>query len=224
MVCGPPVGHPPRRTNREPSRRDAASIGRRRSTGPTGVCANFHRRSRSTGWRRGSCAQPHSSRASGSRQAAPSSPSGAYRRAPEPVCHESSATLTCVRPPCVPVLCSRRAGPRNEPEAAGPGGEAVPGSALATSVHVAASGSPPPLEGHPGAVLAIGGRRRSGRVRTLPGQHRPLTIPSAASGVASYLIVDDQQGLTTLMLILCAIRDAAAKRMPRRSSATTSCT
>src|SRR6266446_2287211 len=36
-------------------------------------------------------------------------------------------------------------------------------------------------------------------------------IPSAASGVASYLIVDGQQRLTTLMLILSAIRDAAAK-------------
>jgi len=36
-------------------------------------------------------------------------------------------------------------------------------------------------------------------------------VPSAASGVASYLIVDGQQRLTTLMLILCAIRDAAAK-------------
>jgi alkylated DNA nucleotide flippase Atl1 len=34
--------------------------------------------------------------------------------------------------------------------------------------------------------------------------------PSAASGVASYLIVDGQQRLTTLMLLLCAIRDAAA--------------
>lgn len=36
-------------------------------------------------------------------------------------------------------------------------------------------------------------------------------VPSAASGIASYLIVDGQQRLTTLMLILCAIRDAAAK-------------
>ena len=36
-------------------------------------------------------------------------------------------------------------------------------------------------------------------------------VPSAASGVASYLIVDGQQRLTTLMLILSAIRDAAAK-------------
>lgn len=36
-------------------------------------------------------------------------------------------------------------------------------------------------------------------------------VPSAASGVASYLIVDGQQRLTTLMLILAAIRDAAAK-------------
>ena len=35
--------------------------------------------------------------------------------------------------------------------------------------------------------------------------------PSAASGVASYLIVDGQQRLTTLMLILAAIRDAAAE-------------
>jgi uncharacterized protein with ParB-like and HNH nuclease domain/alkylated DNA nucleotide flippase Atl1 len=40
-------------------------------------------------------------------------------------------------------------------------------------------------------------------------------IPSAASGVASYLIVDGQQRLTTLMLILCAIRDAAANKDPR---------
>src|SRR5579875_3791734 len=38
---------------------------------------------------------------------------------------------------------------------------------------------------------------------------RPL--PFAASGVASYLIVDGQQRLTTLMLLLAAIRDAAAK-------------
>ena len=36
-------------------------------------------------------------------------------------------------------------------------------------------------------------------------------VPSAASDVASYLIVDGQQRLTTLMLILAAIRDAAAK-------------
>jgi uncharacterized protein with ParB-like and HNH nuclease domain/alkylated DNA nucleotide flippase Atl1 len=36
-------------------------------------------------------------------------------------------------------------------------------------------------------------------------------LPSAASGVASYLVVDGQQRLTTLMLLLCAIRDAAAK-------------
>jgi uncharacterized protein with ParB-like and HNH nuclease domain/alkylated DNA nucleotide flippase Atl1 len=36
-------------------------------------------------------------------------------------------------------------------------------------------------------------------------------VPSAASGVASYLIIDGQQRLTTLALILCAIRDAAAK-------------
>ena len=36
-------------------------------------------------------------------------------------------------------------------------------------------------------------------------------VPSAASEVASYLIVDGQQRLTTLMLILAAIRDAAAK-------------
>lgn len=37
-------------------------------------------------------------------------------------------------------------------------------------------------------------------------------VPTAASGVASYLIVDGQQRLTTLMLILAAIRDAAAKQ------------
>jgi uncharacterized protein with ParB-like and HNH nuclease domain/alkylated DNA nucleotide flippase Atl1 len=36
-------------------------------------------------------------------------------------------------------------------------------------------------------------------------------VPSAASAPASYLIVDGQQRLTTLMLILSAIRDAAAK-------------
>ena len=36
-------------------------------------------------------------------------------------------------------------------------------------------------------------------------------VPSAASGVASYLVVDGQQRLTTLMLLLAAIRDAAAK-------------
>jgi alkylated DNA nucleotide flippase Atl1 len=36
-------------------------------------------------------------------------------------------------------------------------------------------------------------------------------VPSAASDVASFLIVDGQQRLTTLMLILSAIRDAAAK-------------
>jgi len=36
-------------------------------------------------------------------------------------------------------------------------------------------------------------------------------VPSAASDVASFLIVDGQQRLTTLMLILAAIRDAAAK-------------
>ena len=36
-------------------------------------------------------------------------------------------------------------------------------------------------------------------------------VPSAASEVASYLIVDGQQRLTTLMVILAAIRDAAAK-------------
>jgi uncharacterized protein with ParB-like and HNH nuclease domain/alkylated DNA nucleotide flippase Atl1 len=36
-------------------------------------------------------------------------------------------------------------------------------------------------------------------------------VPVAASDVASYLIVDGQQRLTTLMLMLCAIRDAAAK-------------
>jgi uncharacterized protein with ParB-like and HNH nuclease domain len=36
-------------------------------------------------------------------------------------------------------------------------------------------------------------------------------VPSAASDVASYLIVDGQQRLTTLMLVLAAIRDAAAK-------------
>jgi alkylated DNA nucleotide flippase Atl1 len=36
-------------------------------------------------------------------------------------------------------------------------------------------------------------------------------VPSAASGVASYLVVDGQQRLTTLMLILAAIRDSAAK-------------
>jgi uncharacterized protein with ParB-like and HNH nuclease domain/alkylated DNA nucleotide flippase Atl1 len=39
--------------------------------------------------------------------------------------------------------------------------------------------------------------------------------PFAASGVASYLIVDGQQRLTTLMLLLCAIRDAAAKADPQ---------
>ncbi len=36
-------------------------------------------------------------------------------------------------------------------------------------------------------------------------------VPSAASDVASYLIVDGQQRLITLMVILAAIRDAAAK-------------
>jgi uncharacterized protein with ParB-like and HNH nuclease domain/alkylated DNA nucleotide flippase Atl1 len=36
-------------------------------------------------------------------------------------------------------------------------------------------------------------------------------VPSAASGVASYLVVDGQQRLTTLMVLLAAIRDAAAK-------------
>ena len=36
-------------------------------------------------------------------------------------------------------------------------------------------------------------------------------VPAAASDVASYLIVDGQQRLTTLMLLLAAIRDAAAK-------------
>jgi uncharacterized protein with ParB-like and HNH nuclease domain len=40
-------------------------------------------------------------------------------------------------------------------------------------------------------------------------------LPYAASDVASYLIVDGQQRLTTLMLLLCAIRDAAAKTDPR---------
>ena len=40
-------------------------------------------------------------------------------------------------------------------------------------------------------------------------------IPAAASDVASYLIVDGQQRLTTLMLLLCAVRDAAAKTDPR---------
>jgi alkylated DNA nucleotide flippase Atl1 len=35
-------------------------------------------------------------------------------------------------------------------------------------------------------------------------------VPSAASGVASYLVVDGQQRLTTLMLMLCAMRDASA--------------
>ncbi|MGH2451338.1 MAG: DUF262 domain-containing protein [Candidatus Limnocylindria bacterium] len=37
-------------------------------------------------------------------------------------------------------------------------------------------------------------------------------VPSPASGIATYLIVDGQQRLSTLMLILCAIRDAAAKK------------
>ena len=37
-------------------------------------------------------------------------------------------------------------------------------------------------------------------------------VPSAASGIASYLVVDGQQRLTTLMLILAAIRDAAATK------------
>ncbi len=40
-------------------------------------------------------------------------------------------------------------------------------------------------------------------------------IPFPASGVASYLIVDGQQRITTLMVILCAIRDAAAKTDPQ---------
>ncbi|MGH3232765.1 MAG: GmrSD restriction endonuclease domain-containing protein [Streptosporangiaceae bacterium] len=40
-------------------------------------------------------------------------------------------------------------------------------------------------------------------------------VPAAASDVASYLIVDGQQRLTTLMLLLCAIRDAAAKADPQ---------
>jgi alkylated DNA nucleotide flippase Atl1 len=40
-------------------------------------------------------------------------------------------------------------------------------------------------------------------------------VPSAASGIASYLIVDGQQRLTTLMLILAAVRDAAAKTEPQ---------
>ena len=40
-------------------------------------------------------------------------------------------------------------------------------------------------------------------------------IPVAASDVASYLIVDGQQRLTTLMLLLCAVRDAAAKTDPQ---------
>lgn len=40
-------------------------------------------------------------------------------------------------------------------------------------------------------------------------------VPSPASGVATYLIVDGQQRLSTLMLILCAIRDAAAKKDDR---------
>jgi hypothetical protein len=39
-------------------------------------------------------------------------------------------------------------------------------------------------------------------------------MPFAASGVASYLVIDGQQRLTTLMLILCAIRDAAAIHDP----------
>jgi uncharacterized protein with ParB-like and HNH nuclease domain/alkylated DNA nucleotide flippase Atl1 len=40
-------------------------------------------------------------------------------------------------------------------------------------------------------------------------------VPAAASDVASYLIVDGQQRLTTLMLLLCAIRDTVAKTDPR---------
>src|SRR4051794_26823994 len=36
-------------------------------------------------------------------------------------------------------------------------------------------------------------------------------VPSAASGIASYLVVDGQQRLTTLMLLLSAIRDMAAR-------------
>jgi alkylated DNA nucleotide flippase Atl1 len=40
-------------------------------------------------------------------------------------------------------------------------------------------------------------------------------VASAASGVASYLIVDGQQRLTTLMLLLAAIRDAAAGTDPQ---------
>jgi alkylated DNA nucleotide flippase Atl1 len=40
-------------------------------------------------------------------------------------------------------------------------------------------------------------------------------VATAASGVASYLIVDGQQRLTTLLLILCAIRDAVSVRDPQ---------
>lgn len=40
-------------------------------------------------------------------------------------------------------------------------------------------------------------------------------LPYAASGAAPFLIVDGQQRLTTLMLLLCAIRDAAARTDPQ---------
>jgi alkylated DNA nucleotide flippase Atl1 len=37
-------------------------------------------------------------------------------------------------------------------------------------------------------------------------------LPPQASGVGAFLVVDGQQRLTTLMVLLCAIRDAAAKK------------
>ena len=109
-------------------------------------------------------------------------------------------------------LCSACAGARDEPEAARSGGEAVPGTVVAAPVHVADRRSPAAVAGHPGAVRAGLRWRRWSAGRNISSAASCLSpVPSAASDVASYLIVDGQQRLTTLMLILAAIRDAAAK-------------
>ncbi len=52
----------------------------------------------------------------------------------------------------------------------------------------------------------------------------PVPAVAAASDVASCLIVDGQQRLTTLMLLLAAIRDAAAKAERQALERYTSCT
>src|SRR6266567_2543028 len=100
---------------------------------------------------------------------------------------------------------------RDEPKAARPGRKTVPGATVATPVHVADCRSPPAVADILEQYTRAGDAASANGSGHFLGSIVLSPVPSAASGVASYLVVDGQQRLTTLMLILSAIRDAAAK-------------